>query len=189
MGRPTQIELAVLNLAINARVPCRAAAPSGHHRQCVGGAAARSGRAARRRLCRVCVSDTGTGMSARCAPRCSNRSSPQRGRQGIGPRPLQVLGFAKQSGAACVSSRGRPWHARCTSICRGRTRDRQAANVAQPSGMPTERADARISVWSTTTMRCATVTAALLRDRGYAVVRRAAAAALSTCSSATKTPR
>ena len=101
MVDPTQLELAVLNLAINARDAMQVGGSlHGGNRECDPWAAALSGGAAGRRIClRRRVSDTGTGMNEEVRAKVFEPffTTKEIGK-GSGLGLSQVLGFAKQSG-------------------------------------------------------------------------------------------
>jgi signal transduction histidine kinase len=171
MVDPTQIELAVLNLAINAR---DAMPDGGTLRVVTGNLSAASPRTPEEPpagdYVGVCVSDTGTGMSAPVRAKVFEPffTTKEIGK-GSGLGLSQVLGFAQQSGGG-VRIDSRPGHGTAVQIYLPRADTRPPAAVAAPAaGRPAERADARILlVDDDSAVR--EVTAALLRGCGYTVV-------------------
>ena len=173
MVDPTQLELAVLNLAINARDAME-----------VGGTLTRRDRQrdARRRRCHpeeppageyvaICVADTGTGMTAEVRAKAFEPffTTKEVGK-GSGLGLSQVLGFAKQSGGG-VRIDSRPGEG--TSVHIYLPRAQRRGRHARADGRRARDAQ-RVSSASILLVdddnAVREVTAALLRELGYEVL-------------------
>ncbi|WP_343712886.1 response regulator [Inquilinus sp.] len=170
LADPTQVELAVLNLAINARDAMEAGGTlSVTTANVTRGPPASPEQPAAGDYVEICVRDTGTGMTEEVRAKALEPffTTKEVGK-GSGLGLSQVLGFAKQSGGG-VSIDTAP--GRGTAICIYLPRTREAA--AAPDGGPaaasaTVRAARILVVDDDNAVR--EITAAMLRELGHRVL-------------------
>jgi signal transduction histidine kinase/CheY-like chemotaxis protein len=169
---PTQFELAVLNLAVNARD----ALPGGGILTIEAANTALSGqpRGLEGPFVHIVVSDNGTGMPAEVAARAFDPffTTKEVGK-GSGLGLSQVYGFAQQSGGA-VWIHSQPGRGTAVHLLLPRAATAPAAQLPAAPAPPSSRRGGRVMMVEDDPVVAATVAAAL-EDAGYQVFRAATA--------------
>jgi signal transduction histidine kinase len=175
---PTQLELAVLNLAINARD-----AMDGSGTLLIRTANVHLGLALRPEepspgdYVTVCVADTGTGMSEEIRAKAFEPFFTTKGvGKGSGLGLSQVLGFAKQSGGG-IRLESRPDEGTAITIYLPRAEMQSMHPAAERRAAPVEPVRSATILLVDDDDAVREITAAMLREMGYSVVEAGSAGA------------